>query len=294
MRLSLPARPPFSLFTVVYSHGWVQLAPFRAIGESGAFSDITQLGSGRVLEMQVTEAPGGVAVETEEALSEPETQELSGQVTWMLGLEQDFSTFYELAAAEPSLERAAERAQGRILRSASLFEDVIKTVLTTNTTWSGTKRMVEGLVTRYGSLLPADPARHAFPTAAQLASLDEVGLRSEAKLGFRAPSVLSIARSVAEGRLDLEGLKDSRLSTEEVRKRLLAMRGVGDYAAANLLMLLGYYDYLPVDSWALKVVSREWHGGQPIGRAEVEAAFARWGEWKGLAYWCWDWTPGNG
>jgi 3-methyladenine DNA glycosylase/8-oxoguanine DNA glycosylase len=63
---------------------------------------------------------------------------------------------------------------------------------------------------------------------------------------------------------------------------------VGEYAAANLLMLLGRYDFVPVDSWALKMVSHEWHSGEPVGRAGVEAAFKHWGEWKGLAYWFWD------
>jgi 3-methyladenine DNA glycosylase/8-oxoguanine DNA glycosylase len=65
---------------------------------------------------------------------------------------------------------------------------------------------------------------------------------------------------------------------------------VGAYAAANLLMILGRYDFLPVDSWALKLVSHEWHGGEPVGAAEVEAAFVDWGAWQGLAYWFWDWS----
>jgi len=93
--------------------------------------------------------------------------------------------------------------------------------------------------------------------------------------------------------LDLEALKHSDLPTPELRKRLLGLKGVGDYAAANLLMILGRYDAIPVDSWALKMVSNEWYGGAPVGRAEVEAAFEGWGEWKGLAYWLWDWTPVN-
>ena len=41
---------------------------------------------------------------------------------------------------------------------------------------------------------------------------------------------------------------------------------------------------MPVDSWARKMVSQEWYGGKPVGRDEVEAAFARWGEWQALAY----------
>ena len=76
---------------------------------------------------------------------------------------------------------------------------------------------------------------------------------------------------------------------DELRKQLLSIKGVGPYAAATLLMLLGRYDFLPVDSWSFKLVSTEFHGGNPVGKAEVEAAFEQWGEWKALAYWFWDW-----
>jgi 3-methyladenine DNA glycosylase/8-oxoguanine DNA glycosylase len=102
--------------------------------------------------------------------------------------------------------------------------------------------------------------------------------------------VVELARAVTDGDLDLEGLKDARLTTDEVRERLLAIKGVGDYAAASLLVLLGHYDFVPIDSWARRMVSREWYDGEPVGRAEVEAAFERWGSWKGLAYWFWNWA----
>jgi 3-methyladenine DNA glycosylase/8-oxoguanine DNA glycosylase len=102
--------------------------------------------------------------------------------------------------------------------------------------------------------------------------------------------VLELARDVASGRLDLDSLKTADLPTPQLRKRLLTIKGVGQYAAANLLMLLGRYDFLPIDSWALKLVSHEWYDGEPVGSAKVEAAFERWGEWKGLAYWFWDWS----
>jgi len=111
-----------------------------------------------------------------------------------------------------------------------------------------------------------------------------------AGLGYRAPYVLELARSLASGALDLEGFKATDTPTPELRQELLAIKGVGEYAAANLLMLLGRYDFVPVDSWALKMVSHEWYAGEAVGRAEVESAFERWGEWKGLAYWFWDWS----
>jgi 3-methyladenine DNA glycosylase/8-oxoguanine DNA glycosylase len=208
----------------------------------------------------------------------------------MLALDLDLSDFYALARREPKLAQVEERAQGRILRCPTLFEDTVKTILTTNTAWGGTIRMVNALVTNFGTPLPSAVERHAFPTPEQLASLDEDTLRAEGGLGYRAPYVLQLAREVASGGRDLEALKDGSLATETVRSELLAIKGVGDYAVANLLMLLGRYEHLPVDSWALKVVSHEWFDGEPVSRADVESYFANWGPWQGLAYWLWDWS----
>jgi len=290
MKLSLSARPPFSFSAVLRSHGWTRLAPFGEDEQSGGLVHVAQLDSSRVIETRIQEASGGVSVEVDGQLNEAERDEVARKVEWMLGLEQDFSAFYALARDEPKLAHMEGRAQGRLLRCPTLFEDTVKTILTTNTAWSGTIRMVEALVTQFGAPLPADPTRRAFPTPDQLAAADEETLRSAARLGYRAPYVLELARAVASGTLDLESLKTADIPTAELRKRLLAIKGVGGYAAANLLMILGRYNFVPVDSWALKMVSHEWYDGEPVGPAEVETAFERWGEWKGLAYWFWDWS----
>jgi 3-methyladenine DNA glycosylase/8-oxoguanine DNA glycosylase len=290
MKLTLSARPPFSLPAVMGSHGWIRLVPFGEDDRTGGLTYVGQLDSSRVVEMLIQEAEGGVSVEVDSPLSEAEQAEVAHKVEWMLGLRQDFSAFYVLARKEPKLAHVEERAQGRVLRSPTLFEDTVKTILTTNTSWAGTIRMVEALVSQFGTPLPANPAHRAFPTPYQLAAKDQETLRSAAGLGYRAPYVLELARSVVSDTLDLEGFKTAGIPTPQLRKQLLAIKGVGEYAAANLLMLLGRYDFVPVDSWALKMVSHEWYGGEPIGQAEVDAAFEHWAEWKGLAYWFWDWS----
>jgi 3-methyladenine DNA glycosylase/8-oxoguanine DNA glycosylase len=291
MKLNLSVHPPFSLLTAVKSHGWVQLSPFDFDEGDCTLTYVRQLDSGRVTEVRVQERGSsvGVSVQVNDELSEAECGQVAREVEWMLGLGQDFSAFYDLARQEPKLAHVEEQARGRILRSPTLFEDTVKTILTTNTSWAGTIRMVEALVSQFGAPLPADRNRRAFPTPEQLADTDVETLRSETRLGYRAPYVLELARSVVAGDLDLESLKTADIPTPELRKRLLAIKGVGEYAMANLLMILGRYDFIPVDSWALNVVSHEWYGGEPVGRAEVEAAFERWGEWKGLAYWFWNW-----
>lgn len=290
MQITLSATPPFSLPSVIHSHGWIQLAPFHEDEITGDFSCIVHLESEKVIELSVQSGSGGIIVTINDALPAAEVHTVSEIISWMLDLDRDFSTFYNLASQEPKLAQAAARARGRILRSPTLFEDVVKTILTTNTLWAATIRMNNNLVQQFGSPLPADTTRHAFPIPGQLAATNEDTLRLQTRLGYRAPYVLQLARSVDSGELDLESLKKANLPTSELRKKLLAIKGIGDYAAANLLMLLGHYDFIPVDSWALKMVSNEWYAGAPVGRAEVEAAFERWGQWQGLAYWLWDWS----
>jgi len=288
LEISLPAHPPFSLAEVAESHGWVQLPPFEWHADIGLLSRVERLSSGQVVELRVCEHSDGVQVEVADELLQAEEQEVVDKVDWMLQLDQDLSPFYILTRDEPRLAHLEQAAKGRILRSSTLFEDVVKTILTTNVQWSGTIRMVSSLVDGLGSPLPDEPSRSAFPRPERIAETDEAALR-EVGLGYRAPYVLELARSVASGARDLEGLKSTDIPTDELRQRLLTIKGVGDYAAASLLMLLGRYDFVPVDSWARTMVSREWYHGEPVGDAEVQAAFEDWGAWKGLAYWFWDW-----
>lgn len=288
--LTLGARSPFSLPQVVNSHGWVQLAPFQK-EESGGFTYVDRLPDGQVVRLQVQPAPGGLHLRVlGSQLDKAARALLVAHLRWMTGLDQDFSPFYGLVQHEPKLAHVPQQSLGRLLRSPTLFEDAVKTILTTNTTWSGTIRMNAALVEQYGEPLPGQAAQRAFPTPERLAQANIDALRRETRLGYRAPYVQSLAQAVATGELDLEAFKTSDLPTLDLRKRLLALKGIGPYAAANLLMLLGRYDFLPIDSWALKVVSQEWHDGQPVGPAEVEAAFEKWGEWKGLAYWFWNYA----
>ena len=297
MSLSLPANPPFSLSAVVESHGWFQLAPFDWLrpeatsedGSGGLLTRVEELSSGRVVSLRLQDGGDGVEVEIRDSLTAAEEREIVNKVTRMLQLERDLSAFYEVVRGEPRLAHVEPAAKGRILCSPTVFEDVVKTILTTNVQWSGTVRMAKALVDQYGTPLPGERAQRAFPVPERLAAEDEASLRS-AGLGYRAPFVLELARAVASGARDLEVLTSENLPTDELRRRLLSIKGVGDYAAASLMMLLGRYDFVPIDSWARTMVSREWHDGAPVGRTEVEMAFARWGPWQGLAYWFWAWN----
>jgi 3-methyladenine DNA glycosylase/8-oxoguanine DNA glycosylase len=288
MKFTLAARQPFNFTSVINSHGWRQLAPFSYDEITDTLSYIFQVPNGRVIELKFREGTEGISVETEK-LDRTERREVADKVTWMFGLDMDFSHFYAASRRESKLAHAKKLARGRVLRSPTVFEDVIKTILTTNTLWTATKNMTRRLVEEFGQPLPADPEKKTFPTPEAIAASRPDVLKEKIRVGYRAPAIHQLAVRVASGKFDLESLKSSDMPTLELRRELLTMNGVGPYAAANLLMILGRHDFIPIDSYALKMVSTEWYDGEPITAKEVEKRFEKWGEFKGLAFWFWDW-----
>lgn len=299
MKFTLPARPPFKFLSVVNSHGWRQLAPFHLDEETNTLHHVLRLSNGHVIELKLRDAVDGVNVETEK-LDRFEKKEATDIITWMFCLDMDFSRFYTASRGEPKLARAKKLSLGRLLRAPTLFEDVVKTILTTNTLWAATKNMSRKLVDEFGERVSTagrvatnDSEGHietkAFPTPESIAASNPDYIKEKIRVGYRAPAIHQLAVRVASGQLDLESLKAADLSTLELRKELMRLNGVGPYAAANLLMILGRHDFIPIDSSALAAVSYEWYKGNPITAKEVEKRFAKWGEFKGLAFWFWDW-----
>jgi 3-methyladenine DNA glycosylase/8-oxoguanine DNA glycosylase len=305
MKFNLSARQPFNFRSVITSHGWVQLAPCGFEEPTSTFTYVDRLSNGRVIEYRISEFSNGIHVETEK-LDKSERSEASARLTWMFALNADYSAFYKAVCKEPKLRNAEKLARGRVLRSPMLFEDVVKTILTTNTLWGATKRMNLNLINLLGEPLPTQSSakspkgersrrtlaaqskdettatRRAFPTPHAIAASSPEELKEKVRVGYRAPAIHELAVRVSSGEFDLEALKTSSLPTLELRKELLKINGVGPYAAANLLLILGR-------SWALKLVSTEWYRGEPITAKEVEKRFEKWGEFKGFAFWFWEW-----
>jgi N-glycosylase/DNA lyase len=281
---------PVDLRRTVVSHGLTELPPMRVHEDESGFDVVLRVPRGRPLRVRVR--PAGRARARVSAVPGPKTAEqkrviLDG-VRHLLRLEQDLSGLYALLAEDEQLSWAVTGA-GRILRGQTVFEDVIKTICTTNCTWSATVRMVTALVRELGEPArgePADTAYRAFPTPAAMAAADDAFYSDVVRAGYRGPYLRALAAAVADGVLDLEALATAtaeELSDDEVEERLLAIAGVGPYAAAHVMMLLGRHSRLVLDSWTRPKYARV------VGRKTKDAAmvrrFRRYGPWAGLAFW---------
>jgi N-glycosylase/DNA lyase len=302
--IELPLRgaggEPVDLWRTLVSHGVAELPPAR-IDEEARMMEITLRTNGAARTLRVSEGRQGSAA-VEIVGRKPGTRDLERltvAVRHVLRLDEDLSEFYALAAADPDLAWAASGA-GRMVQSATVFEEVVKTVCTTNCTWSATERMVGALVEHLGELAPGAPAEgtygRAFPTPQAMAEAPEEWYRDVARTGYRGAYLRSLAASVVSREVELEELgtaSPDELPDDEVERRLLALPGVGPYAAAHVMMLIGRYSRLILDSWTRPKYAKL-NGGKTVPDTEIVARFEAYGRYAGLAFWLYltqDWVP---
>ncbi len=120
-----------------------------------------------------------------------------------------------------------------------------------------------------------------------MADAGEPFFRDVARAGYRGAYLASLSRSVAEGEVDLEWFgraSATELPDDELEARLLALPGVGPYAAAHIMMTLGRYHRLILDSWTRPTYARK-VGRKAVTDAAIERRFRRYGPYAGLAFW---------
>jgi 3-methyladenine DNA glycosylase/8-oxoguanine DNA glycosylase len=279
---------PVDFPRTLLSHGVADLPPNVVAPDGTRLETVLMTGTGartRAYAVELVSPRAGRATIRALAGDPPVAarEQLVAQLRHMLRLDADLSAFYTVAADDPGLAWAVAGA-GRMLRSPTVFEDVVKTICTTNCAWSGTVRMVTALVSELGRPAVRAADRRAFPTPEAMATAGEDFYRDTARAGYRGPYLRSLAAAVAEGRLDLEGLNDPELPDAEVAELLLALDGVGPYAMAHIMMLLGRYQRLILDSWT-RPTYRRLSGRSRITDRGIERAFRRYREFAGLAFW---------
>ena len=290
-QLYLTIPKPYHFATSICDHGWPALAPFRWIAASQTLERVERLCTGQVVLLQLTAADAGdnvqivIQVHSASDLSASALAEITANVRWMLKLDRDYHAFYALAGQHAHIGRVVGQGRGRLLRAPTLWEDVVKTIATTNVTWGNTKAMIGRLVETLGDPFGLDPSRRAFPTPAQVAAADPALFANVIRMGYRNAYVQQLAAEIVSGARDLEALRHATLPTAELKKAVKSIKGIGDYAAHTLLMLLGDYSELPIDSEYRSFVVARYFAGQTPSEKELAAIYAAWGEWKYLAYW---------
>jgi 3-methyladenine DNA glycosylase/8-oxoguanine DNA glycosylase len=287
----IPLKSPFDYRSALNSHGWVDLLPNIHDPAVPSFSRAEEVPSGKVVFVAVS-ADGmdqdqqiKISVNAPVKMTSGDRDYLISAVSHMLRLDEDFTEFYALCKTRGGVWKKINQGIGRLLRSPTVFEDLVKVICTTNVQWGGTKRMARELVEAFGCTCDHDPLQKTFPSPPAIARYSFDEFQQKVRLGYRADYIYRLARQFAEGELSSSDFQNSQISTEDIRSKLLAIKGIGSYAAASMLMLLGRYDHIPVDTVFRQFMAEKYFIDKPFSQLDALKVYDDWGQWKYLAYW---------
>ncbi|MDQ2816713.1 MAG: hypothetical protein M3T49_00700 [Candidatus Eremiobacteraeota bacterium] len=300
IRLTASVAKPFSLFATVTSHGWYQTLPFCFDPGSGVLTRAESLGDGRILLLEMRESASALRNRRDVVITvrgpganDPKVAcEMQRRSIEMLRLDEDLSGFYALCKGRPELRAALRLGAGRCMRSSSLWEDAVKTILGTNVLWRQAVIMINRLA-QLGEVCPAAPALRTWPSPVQVMRAGEEFLRDVVRAGYRAPYIIELARRQQAGDIDLDSLeaRARQMSAVQLYDALIAIKGIGKSSAHFLMNLLGHYDHIAIDSATYAYATRALFRGKRPTERQIRRRFAQFGKWQSLVYWFGRWSP---
>lgn len=283
IRLGLTIPAGYNFPGMCRSYLWIKHPPFRFNSSKGTLSYIHDLGttvcrsvtgvSGRRLEVEV---------ESDKLLDAEEKNLLTLQLRRMYSLQWDLKSFHKLVSKEKEFSWIAKEKLGWFVRSASFFEDAAKMLLSVNCTFEQGQEMITSLVTELGKPVSPKLNVRSFPTPEMIVKIGVGVLRNRIRSGYRSQALAEAAHRFMKGEFNEAELL--RLSSFEVRKRLLTLRGLSPSYLRQLMIFLGRFDYLATDGIALSYPSKLVKSLTPLPQA-IQAMYRKWGEWQGLVAW---------
>jgi N-glycosylase/DNA lyase len=219
-------------------------------------------------------------------INEEVIDQLRSHLSHVLGLRDDLPLFYRTFADDGPLYSTFSRLRGlRLMRGTNLFESLIFSILSQNSSAQKMNMTARLLMQHYGSKVEfPDGSRYfLFPTAEKLTESTTSELRAKTRMGYRAKSVLEVSRLVSRNSIRLDGLAE--YPYEEAMRMLLELPGVGPKVADCFLLYgLERLEAAPVDVWIHRIVSKLYFKRRKISRL-MTARFLRerFGIWAGYA-----------
>jgi 3-methyladenine DNA glycosylase/8-oxoguanine DNA glycosylase len=274
----------FQFTTTLESHGWLQLAPF-AHGDDLSWLSWVQETSGHVLKIRARPVKNGIRAQVDGIpgrLPADVQRAIRASLRRVFNLDLELGGFYRRLADTPRYRWAAGAGAGRLLRSPSVWEDLAKTLFTTNTTWAATRNMARRTV----ALGPEGPTGgRAFPSPERVASLSRAELAKRINAGYRSDYLYDLAQQIAKGELQVEAWDNSDLSADELYEAVTGVHGFGPYAASVMLKLLGHFDRLTLDTAGRAMFAEKHNRGARAADADIQRHYEPFGRWRGLVMW---------
>jgi 3-methyladenine DNA glycosylase/8-oxoguanine DNA glycosylase len=286
----IEAIPPYSFeLTVHRPAGWWWSTPKEIFGDNTLWTAIRFRGglvglklwsSGTLMEPRIR-----CAAFRDEENSDAERSDIASMIKRALRTEEDLNDFYAMARKDDILKDVVRDLLGmRTLGWPDLFPALILAVTLQMAPMKRSRQMMELLIENFGDEVSFDGKTVFYwPSEERIANTPVEELKAKAKLGYRAGNLLSIARTLTEGFPTMEELWE--MPHKEVKKRLLSLRGIGEYSAELVVPETGF----PLDIWSAKIFHVLFFGREPESPREAiqelkKTAQERWGKWRGHAF----------
>src|SRR6266849_8739210 len=184
MEITIKTPPDFNFRRTVLSHGWCALLPFELDRAKWNLVRVLDSVSVKPVTVRISSRQNRIKIATSRPVGKRTSQNVIRDVRHMFRLDDDLGEFYRATAADPEFAWIGQESAGRLLRSPTVFEDLVKMICTTNCSWALTEKMVSGLVIELGC--ESDDGRKSFPTAAAMAQRPERFFRDRIRAGYRS------------------------------------------------------------------------------------------------------------
>ncbi|MBR4721321.1 MAG: DNA-3-methyladenine glycosylase 2 family protein [Clostridia bacterium] len=197
-------------------------------------------------------------------------------------LDRDYSAIKTALSEDDVLKNAIGFGGGIRILNQDAFECLISFIISASNNIPRIKKIVGLLCQNFGKkILSGGNTYFAFPTAEAIASLTLEDLQV-IKAGFRDKYILSAAKAVISGQLDLDAL--GKASFEYAKSQLLRLSGVGEKVASCILLFgLHKSEGFPVDVWVKRIMEYCYFDEPQTKEAISEFAKEKFGDLGGFA-----------
>ena len=160
-----------------------------------------------------------------------------------------------LSLIDDNMKESIKYGEGIRILNQDLWEMIISFIISANNNIPRIKGIIERMSAKYGQEIRfRGTSYYTFPTIDELSQASVKDLK-DLGLGFRDRYVYETTKKIKEGKINLENLKQE--STNEVRKQLLTLTGVGPKVADCIMLFstLKRFDVFPVDVWVRRVMN---------------------------------------
>lgn len=266
---------------VCHTHGWTHLSPYSwdyntdsikfAVLIDDISIDISAVQNKNLIEISVV---------SHEQLNKSTLLTVKKLVQRSLSLDTDITDLYKIAKKTgEEYKLLIENGAGRLLRAPTLWEDAAKTLFTTNCSWKLTQKMCETVCSDLFVSTQTPSGIFPFPGPEIINKYSSEELKRLIPVGYRNEYLKSLAELFVEDPT-LQNIESGKMDYSAATEITKQLKGFGPYASAHILVLINYYQKIPVDTVVVSYLKRTHRVRKP--ESFINRHYRKWGKFQ---YW---------